>query len=188
MKLFFSLLLSLWWVTSGAQNHSNENLKQQCVRDWERAKAYTREYLDAMPVDKYSFRPVNDVRSFAEQMMHLAQANVLLASTGTGFKDVSLARLRPTNFGKLPTDLSKDSLVYYVAASYDFAINAIKHMDFEKSGESASAEMPAGKRTTTRWGWLLKAFEHQTHHRGQCTVYLRLAGIVPPVEKLWEQQ
>jgi len=30
-----------------------------------------------------------------------------------------------------------------------------------------------------------KAFEHQTHHRGQTTVYLRLKGIKPPKEKLF---
>lgn len=30
-----------------------------------------------------------------------------------------------------------------------------------------------------------KAFEHQTHHRGQTTVYLRLKGITPPAEKLF---
>jgi uncharacterized damage-inducible protein DinB len=32
---------------------------------------------------------------------------------------------------------------------------------------------------------LKKAFEHQTHHRGQTTVYLRMAGITPPQEKLF---
>jgi uncharacterized damage-inducible protein DinB len=30
-----------------------------------------------------------------------------------------------------------------------------------------------------------KTFEHQTHHRGQTTVYLRLKGIKPPNEKLF---
>jgi uncharacterized damage-inducible protein DinB len=30
-----------------------------------------------------------------------------------------------------------------------------------------------------------KCFEHQTHHRGQATTYLRLAGVVPPAEKLF---
>ena len=32
---------------------------------------------------------------------------------------------------------------------------------------------------------LAKAFEHQTHHRGQTTIYLRLAGVTPPGEKLF---
>jgi uncharacterized damage-inducible protein DinB len=32
---------------------------------------------------------------------------------------------------------------------------------------------------------LAKVFEHQVHHRGQTTVYLRLAGVTPPQEKLF---
>jgi uncharacterized damage-inducible protein DinB len=32
---------------------------------------------------------------------------------------------------------------------------------------------------------LNKCFEHQTHHRAQITVYLRLAGVTPPAEKLF---
>jgi uncharacterized damage-inducible protein DinB len=32
---------------------------------------------------------------------------------------------------------------------------------------------------------ITKAFEHQTHHRGQTTVYIRLAGAKPPQEKLF---
>jgi uncharacterized damage-inducible protein DinB len=30
-----------------------------------------------------------------------------------------------------------------------------------------------------------KAFEHQTHHRGQTVAYLRLKGVTPPAEKLF---
>jgi uncharacterized damage-inducible protein DinB len=37
----------------------------------------------------------------------------------------------------------------------------------------------------TRGSALEKAFEHQTHHRGQTTVYLRLKGIKPPDERLF---
>ena len=37
----------------------------------------------------------------------------------------------------------------------------------------------------TRAMALAKAFEHQTHHRGQATVYIRLAGVKPPQEKLF---
>jgi uncharacterized damage-inducible protein DinB len=32
---------------------------------------------------------------------------------------------------------------------------------------------------------LSKGFEHQTHHRGQTTIYLRLKGVKPPQEKLF---
>lgn len=36
----------------------------------------------------------------------------------------------------------------------------------------------------TRATALMEDFEHQTHHRAQTTVYLRLADVKPPQEKL----
>ena len=79
MKLSFSLLLTLCFFFLNAQESSNELLKQQLVKDWERAKAYTEEYLDAMPANKYNFQATDSVRSFAQQMLHLAQANAGMA-------------------------------------------------------------------------------------------------------------
>jgi uncharacterized damage-inducible protein DinB len=181
MKMFFSLLFSLCFCFGIAQNSLNESLKQQMVKDWERAKVYTQEYLDAMPADKYSFRAVDSIRSFSEQMLHFANANagLVFIATGTPFPFTS------RTFENSPTAQSKDSVVYYVNASYDFVIKAIKNFDFGKLGEVATFDLPRGRRSETRLAWLLKAFEHQTHHRGQCTIYIRLLGIRPPAEKLF---
>ncbi|MEO7765871.1 MAG: DinB family protein, partial [Ferruginibacter sp.] len=85
------------------------------------------------------------------------------------------------NFEKSVTAQNKDSVMYYVNASYDFAINGIKDLDavkFEEKVKRNSLE-------ETRLAWIMKAFEHQTHHRGQTTIYIRLVGIKPPGEKLF---
>ena len=37
----------------------------------------------------------------------------------------------------------------------------------------------------TRFALLIKAIEHQAHHRGQTTIYIRLQGIRPPQERLF---
>jgi uncharacterized damage-inducible protein DinB len=42
-----------------------------------------------------------------------------------------------------------------------------------------------GKHEITRSGLFGKAFEHQTHQRGQTTIYLRLKGVTPPAEQLF---
>jgi len=186
MKVISSLLFAFCFFSATAQNSLNETLKQQLVKDWERAKIYTQQYLDAMPADKYGFRPVDSVRSFAEQMLHFAQSNAGMAFIGTGFKNAAVQVFVTPNFGKSLASQNKDSVVYYVNMSYDFMINAIKDMDFSKLDEMVSWNLPGGKRTATRLAWLLKAFEHQTHHRGQCTVYIRLSGIRPPNELLWD--
>ena len=147
------------------------------VKDWERAKTYTQEYLDAMPANKYEFRAVDSIRSFAEQMLHLAQGNVGLISNGTGAQRIFTGQ----NLEKSTTAKTKDSVVYYVNTSYDYAINSIKNMDAGKLGEMTKR----GNFNEAGFTWIMKAFEHQTHHRGQCTIYIRLLGIRPPNEKLF---
>ena len=186
MKALFTLVLWSSFFVASAQNSLQDILRQQLVQDWERAKAYTQEYLDAMPADKYNFRPVDSVRTFAQQMLHFSKANVGMATFATGAQNKSVQNIfsKPT-FEESPTAQSKDSVVYYVNMSYDFMINAIKNTDFSKLDEIVSTDRLRTRRSATRLAWLLKAFEHQTHHRGQCTVYLRVAGIHPPGEKLF---
>jgi Uncharacterized protein conserved in bacteria len=186
MKLLLSLLLYLCCLSIAAQDSLSISLKQQMLKDWQRAKAYTQEYLNAMPADKYNFRPVDSVRSFAEQMLHFARSNAGFAAIGTGFRSPALLPFYNPDFGKSPSAQNKDSVVYYVNSSYDIAIEAIKNLDGTKLSELVSFDLPGGNRTATRLVWLMKAFEHQTHHRGQCTVYLRLVGVTPPQEKLWD--
>ena len=72
----FSLLLLLH--TANAQSNA------QALKDWERAKAYTAEYIAAMPEDGMTYKPTADVRSFAEQMLHIAGANFMFASGASG--------------------------------------------------------------------------------------------------------
>ena len=67
-------------------------------------------------------------------------------------------------------------MVYDIMDVCDFHV-----VSTNKSAEAAEAfgmSFPRGE-------WMKKAFEHQTHHRGQCTIYLRMAGIAPPPEKLF---
>lgn len=165
--------------SSFAQSLSNENLRSQTVTNWERAKAYTKEYLDAMPEKGMSLKPTPEMRSFAEQMLHLAQANVGLAANGTGEKPIYANK----TLEKMKELKTKQALTKTVMESYDFVIKGIRKMDLSKLGDKVTMEN--FKITSTRLDWLDKAFEHQTHHRGQTTVYLRLAGIKPPPEKLF---
>jgi uncharacterized damage-inducible protein DinB len=66
--------------------------------------------------------------------------------------------------------------------SYDYVINGIKKLTPAQMGENVKF---FDKYEMTRRVALAKGFEHQTHHRGQTTVYLRLAGVKPPEEKLF---
>jgi len=162
---------------STAQAITNEDLKAQLIKDWQRAKDYTDSYLETMPADKYSFKAVDSIRSFAQQMLHLATANSFLMA---GVTDQPPA-FGQRNLEESATAQSGDSVKYFVDASYDFAINGLKNMDASKLGE----KIKVFDFEETKYVFALKAFEHQTHHRGQTTIYIRLLGIRPPQERLF---
>ena len=171
----FTAALFLFCVTTQAQ--FNASVKAQLVKEWQRAKTYTLEYLDAMPKDKYGFKAQDSVRSFAQQMLHLAQDIVIMVSFGTGKERIWQGQ----RLEGRPSAQSADSVKYFVTAGYDYGIEAIQDMDASKFEEKVGDR----RVEETRFAWLLKAFEHQTHHRGQTTIYIRLLGIKPPPEKLF---
>src|SRR5579863_219307 len=132
---------------ASAQAITGDQIKAQFLKDWQRAKAYTLDYLNAMPADKYSFRPVDSIRSFAEQMLHLAWDNVFLNMVATG-KKIDWVPPQKINWHdgenidwpngfieNSPTAQGKDSVVYYVTKSYDIALQYIKGLDPGKYGE-----------------------------------------------------
>ena len=173
MKLFtfLSLVLALSNFVQ-AQSPIND-----MVKEWERAKAYTKEYLDTMPETGYALKPTPEMRSFAEQMLHLTDANYGFAAAASGEKS-------PVGFGESEkaTDKSKANVTKLVMAGYDFVINSMKKMTPAQLNENVKI---FGRFDMTKGTALTKCFEHQTHHRGQATVYIRLAGAKPPQEKLF---
>jgi uncharacterized damage-inducible protein DinB len=170
LTLLFTLL-----VIAGSSVYA-QFTQPQMVDEWKRAKVYTKEYLDAMPADDYGFKPTPEIRSFAQQMLHLADANYFFISTASGKK----SPLGQTSAEKsvAPT---KEATIKVVMESYDFAISSLEAMTPAEMKEPVKLE----GFEVTKSGAFGKAFEHQTHHRGQTTIYLRLKGVKPPAEKLF---
>ena len=169
---------SIFLNASFAQATINaEDLKAQMLKDWQRAKDYTISYLEIVPADKYSYKATDSTRSFAQQMLHLAQGNINLSASGTGqqrlYQNVSLEKSQGAQ--------TRDSVLYYVKASYDYVIDGITKLDASKLSE----KIGSGNSAMMRMVWINKAFEHQTHHRGQTTIYIRLMGLRPPNERLF---
>jgi uncharacterized damage-inducible protein DinB len=173
MKKLFVLLTSILIMTNMQAQNSNDDI----VKEWQRAKNYTKEYLDAMPETGYSLKPTKEMRSFAAQFLHLSDAIYGFIAAATDEKS-------PVGFGELEksNDVNKTSVTNKVMAAYDFAINAIKK--YPKENLPQQVKM-FGRFEMSKLQAIEKCFEHQTHHRGQATVYLRLAGATPPAEKLF---
>ncbi len=72
LPLLFMITISLSSVVKGYSQtgFSADSIKSMLITDWERAKAYTADYMKAMPANKYSFRASDSVRNFAQQLLH----------------------------------------------------------------------------------------------------------------------
>ena len=149
----------------------------QLIKDWERAKLYTRHYLDAMPEENYAFKPTPESRTFAEHMLHFTDANFELAVLAGGIKSPIAAGAASKS-----ADKSKSATIKMVMAGYDFVIDNIKNMTPAQFQDTVKV---FDKYSMTKATLINKIFEHQTHHRGQTTVYFRLKGITPPNEELF---
>ena len=179
VAFWLSIFAFLLCFQTKAQGLTEADIKTQMLKDWERAKAYTVDYLNTMPADKYSFKAVDSIRSFAQQMLHLAAGNCFLMSNATDQKTPSWFM---SDIEHSSTAQKKDSVMYYVTSSYDYCINAVKSSDINKWGEKKKL---FDRFEETRFALINKTFEHQGHHRGQTTIYIRLQGIKPPEERLF---
>jgi len=176
VALFIAVSMLVSFNISERREEKSDKISQM-VSDWERAKAYTQEYLNASTDEVINFKPTPEMRTFGQQMLHLAEANYNLGSSASG-------KACPAAFGTLEKSdkhKTKDAVTKEVMASYDFVIAAAKEMTVPKMGEMVKVFNFDLSREAT----MNKVFEHQTHHRGQTTVYLRLKGITPPNEKLF---
>ena len=136
---------------------------------------------EAMPEDRFNFAPSNGefkgVKTFAEQVRHVASANFMFGAGIAGEKaPVDLGGENGPEALKTKADILrflKDSFVY---AHKVFA-------GIHDSNATASIPTPWGKGTTSRLGLATLAVAHGFDHYGQMAVYLRMNGIIPPASR-----
>ena len=126
---------------------------------------------EAIPAEKYNWRPAEGVRSAGEVYMHVAAANYNFARMlGTPIPAGvdSKALIASANDKARVTQALKDSF-----AHFRDAILAIKDSDLEKE-----IRTPRGQSTIRGAFFLISG--HFGEHLGQSIAYAREVGIVPP--------
>ena len=138
----------------------------------------------AMPADKYNFAPAagefHGVRTFAEQLKHIAADNYLLGAGILGENppgDVSNDE-RGSNSVR-----SKPEIIAYVKESFAYMHRASAAIDDAKSPIPTPAISPWPAGTATRLGIAIEDCVHTWDHYGQLVEYLRMSGIVPPASR-----
>ncbi|HYG68280.1 MAG TPA: DinB family protein [Anaeromyxobacteraceae bacterium] len=129
---------------------------------WEETGSKLVQLADAIPEDRYAFRPTPDVRSVAEQLRHVAFWNDYAAATLRGETPDAAANELPER-----THRSRAAILAALRASVDAARTAL------------AAERPMDADADT----LVAFLEHAGEHYGQLVVYARLCGVVPPASR-----
>ena len=123
---------------------------------------------EAMPADKFNFKPTPEMNSFAHLVMHIAQSNNGLCSK---ISDT------PAPEAKLTDTDPKDKLVAGLKASFDYCASALDKVDDSKLGDQM---MLFGNRPFSRAAVLIILSDDWYDHYGAQATYLRLNGILPP--------
>jgi hypothetical protein len=136
---------------------------------------------EAMPAGKYNFAPTagefKGVRTFGEQVKHLAAVVYLVAAASQGEKPPV-----DTNGEKGPASaVSKEQIVQFLKGSFAYAHKAA--LALTAANEMDSVQSPFGEGKVTRVGILNVATWHSFDHYGQMVVYARMNGVVPPASR-----
>jgi len=128
---------------------------------------------EAMPADKFAWRPAPGVRSTSEVFMHIAIANFgLLSETGI----------------PMPPDLKEDA---EKAVTQKAEVITWLKRSLEAVKKARAAETPADwarkvkvdGRDSTVDAMYLRIIIHANEHMGQLVAYARMTGVVPPWSK-----
>lgn len=120
---------------------------------------------EAMPAEKYEFKPHPESMTFGELIRHIAATNYQFC-----------AGLNDQQTPQLPNPTGKDRITQFLGESFRYCKDVIDHLSntqLDAAHNSPDGRMP-GRDV------LLAMYVHVAHHRGQAEIYLRDVGIKPP--------
>ena len=128
------------------------------------------------PENKFDYKATPAQRTFAEQLLHAAGANYLFIDAALGIKPP-----KDTENPSRQTYKTRAQVVAYIKKSYADGAAAIRR--FGDKGLIEEVKGPFGSEMVTRAALFAEAMEHANDHYGQCVVYYRLNGLVPPASR-----
>ena len=167
MKLF---LLPL--VLGGLVLHAQtEGLWEGYAGEWGHVSRQLVALAEAIPANKFAWRPGPGVRSTSEVFMHIALANFyLLSVTGP----------------KMPTDIKSNDMEKTVTAKSEVidwlkrSLDAVKTARAQLKPGDLQRRVKINEKQVTVDGMYLRIIVHDNEHMGQLIAYARINGIVPP--------
>ena len=171
MRMFRSFLLLATFATPGGLL-AQENPVSTAVR--QAAGASSKNLLaaaEAMPADKYGFKPTPAQMTFAELIVHIQGDNRTTCAAIGGAKPAAEAKLAPTD--------AKENLVSALQRSLAFCDAALAQVTDAKLGDPVSYYGHNASRAVAFIGLIADWADHY----GQQAIYLRLNGVLPPTAR-----
>jgi uncharacterized damage-inducible protein DinB len=168
-----TLLLAMIFgaLTLPAQTDPLEGLWQGYDGEWTHVSRQLVALAEAIPADKYAWRPAPGVRSTSEVFMHIVSANLyLLSITGPKWP----ADFKPSEMEKTVT--AKPEVIAWLKRSLD----AVKSAHADVKPADLQRKVKVFGRDATVDGIYLRIIVHANEHTGQLIAYARVNGIVPP--------
>jgi hypothetical protein len=131
------------------------------------------EAAEAMPADKYGYKPTPAQMSFGDVVSHLIkEGNNYLCSAASGMKQPDADTFAGTD--------PKDKLVAGLKASFKFCETALAQIQDAQLGDSV--DFFGGRKVTKGMAGLITVADWADHY-SQMAIYLRLNGLLPPTAK-----
>ncbi len=148
------------------------DLKAQALVDLQQLQKKYTDLAQAIPADKYTWRPEAGTRSVSELFLHVAGANYGIPTMMTG--TAPAAGYQREGFEKSTTD--KEKIIEQLNKSFVYAMAAVQKMsnaDFAKPERKLGPDANDGDVI-----YILVTHNHE--HLGQSIAYARVNGITPP--------
>ena len=167
--LVFAPALSLAQAASTAPAPSTSPLADAIRDGLARYSKRMAAAAEAMPADKFSFKPTPDQITFGHLTLHISESNNNFCSKIAGIAAPEVPKLTDTD--------SKEKLVAALKNSFDFCSSALAKVDDSHLAEP----IPLFKgQNITRAGSILILSSSWGDHYSAQAMYLRLNGVLPP--------
>ncbi len=128
--------------------------------------------VEAMPADKFTYKPSADQMTFGHLVAHMIESNNSFCSKAAAVPAPKVEEAKETD--------AKDKLVAALKASFDFCGDALAKMDDSKLGEMTEG---FGGQQFSRARFALILAGSWADHYAEAAMYLRLNGLLPPTAK-----
>jgi uncharacterized damage-inducible protein DinB len=160
-------------IVSGVRpSAQTASLKSDFVKEWEGQKSTLVKIAEAMPENKFSFKPTPAQRDFGGHVMHIAQINMMVLKTLGGKAAAPAINDKAT---------SKADTIKAMSDTFDYGTALLNEQTDQSM--AASVQGPPWMGPSTRARIIAFLIGHTQDTYGQMVVYLRLNGLVPPASQ-----